>query len=115
MNTNSLKLKNKIMRRIYFIFAVRIVEHPITLQVATFGLALVVLAKLVHVHRVTESFLSTSVGHLPQYLFNTVASAFMRGEVLTLLVVGVLIFTALSVPLQLGRTFVPKFMREATS
>ena len=44
MNKNTLTLQRKIMRRIYFIFAVRVIKHPITLQVGTMALALVLFA-----------------------------------------------------------------------
>lgn len=103
---NSLKLQKKIMRRVYLAFALRLVQHPIVLQLGTFALALVLFAKLVHVHRVLQGLESTS--NVPQFLYNTFASALMRGEVLTLIVVGVLIFTALSVPWGLYRTFAPR-------
>jgi len=108
MNTNSLKLQKKIMRRVYSVFAWRLASHPITLQVGLFGVALLVFAKLVHVSRVAESMLSTPLNNLPNYLFNTVSSAFMRGEVLTLIAVGVIVFTALSIPWGLYQTFLPK-------
>lgn len=108
MDKNSLKLQKKIMRRVYTVFAWRLSTHPITLQVGLFGVALLVMAKLVHVSRVVDSLLSTSLGNLPNYLFNTVSSAFARGEVLTLIAVGVIVFTVLSIPWGLYHTLLPK-------
>lgn len=108
METNYHTLQKKIMRRVYGVFALRLASHPITLQIGLCVAALLVLAKLVHVSRVAESMLSTSVANLPQYLFNTVLSAFMRGEVLTLIAVGVIVFSLLSIPTSLYRTFALK-------
>ncbi len=96
------------MRRVYAVFAWRMATHPITMQVGLFGAALLIFAKLVHVSRVADSMLSTSLNNLPSYLFNTVWHAFMRGEVLTLIAVGVIVFSALSIPWGLYRTLLPK-------
>ncbi len=108
METNSRKLQKKIMRRVYAVFAWRLAMHPVTMQVGLFGVALLILAKLVHVSRVADSMLSTSLSNLPNYLFNTVVHAFMRGEVLTLIAVGVIVFTALSIPWGLYQITLPK-------
>ena len=96
------------MRRVYHTFALRIAQHPITTQIALFVLALGVFAKLVHVSRVTDSLLNTTLGNVPHYIYNVVLHAFLRGEVLTLIAVGVLVFTALSLPRHVFRIFVPK-------
>ena len=98
MNTNNLTLQRKIMRRVYIAFARRIVAHPVTLQIATFALALVVFAKLVHVKRIVEGILNSSLDNIPMYVFHTIVGALWRGEVLTLIAVGVLVFSVLSIP-----------------
>jgi hypothetical protein len=113
MNTNTNKLRQRIMRRVYYTFALRIVRHQITTQVALFALALVVFAKLVHVSRIAESLLSTPLGNVPQYIFNVVFHALLRGEVLTLIAVGVMVFVALSLPLRVVKTFVPQLHTRA--
>jgi hypothetical protein len=103
MDTKALQLKRKIMRRVYYLFAVRVAKHPITLQLVLFVGAALVFAKLVHVHRVLQSLSETSLGGVPEYVYNTVLHALMRGEVLTLLALGAMIFVALSVPIQVWR------------
>ena len=103
MDSQALKLKRKIMRRVYALFALRIARHPITLQAVLFVVAMEVFAKLVFVERVIDSFLNTSLRNIPAYIFNNIWNAFMGGEVLTLLALGVMIFVALSVPIQVWR------------
>ena len=100
------------MRRVYYTFALRVAQHPITIQIALFVLALGVFAKLVHVSRIMDTFLSTSLQNVPQYVFNTILHAFMRGEVLTLIAVGVLTFIALSLPRHVYKLLVPKLHSE---
>lgn len=108
MNTNNKQLHRKIMRRVYYHFALRIARHPITTQVALFVLALAMFAKLVHVSRVMDGLLSTALGNVPQYMTATVSHAAKSGEVLTLLSVGVMVFVALSLPLQVWRQYTLK-------
>ncbi len=104
MNTNSIKLKRRIMRKVYYTFATRIVRHPITLQVGLFTAALFVFADMVHVSKVIENLLQTSVGSMPTFVLN----ALMRGEVLTLIAIGVMVFVALSLPTQAWRLLAPR-------
>lgn len=108
MNIKSLQRKRRIMRRIYAHVALRVLTHPITLQLALFAVALLVFAKLVFVHRIYETILSMPLASLPTYVTTTVASALERGEVLTLLALGVMLFVALSVPWQVRQLYVPK-------
>lgn len=85
------------MRRIYTAFAARLVSHPLMLNAALFGVALAVFAQQVFVARVVDSLLNTQLGALPQFIFK----ALMRGEALTLMAIGVMVFTALSISWQL--------------
>ena len=101
MNTT---LHTSIMRRVYFAFAKRIIMHPIVVQSALFVLALMVFARLVHVHSVIENFLSISVGQVPKFIL----SALMQGEALTLIAIGVMVFTLLSLPMRIRSAFSPR-------
>ena len=94
------------MRRVYYAYGLRLVQHPVTLQIGLFVLALLVFAKMVHVAKVMQSLLGTSVGNLPQFVFNTL----MHGEVLTLIAIGTMTFTILS----LGWQVVPRVMLGST-
>jgi len=112
MNTNTTKLQQRVMRRVYYIFALRLMKHPVTVQVALFTLALLVFARLVHVSKVVDNLLSVPLGQVPQHIVN----ALMRGEVLTLITIGVMVFVALSVPLHFWRVvYLPKLRRQVTT
>ena len=104
MKTNI--LQRKIMRRVYYAFALRVVTHPVIMKIGLFVLALLVFAKMVHVSRIVENVLSTPVGQVPQLAFNAV----MRGEVLTLMAIGVMVFVALSLPRHIVSLFIPTKM-----
>lgn len=75
----------------------RLVTHPVTSQVLLFALALVVFKEMVHVRSVAHNLLSTPLGNVP----NFVLGALKHGEVLTLIALGVMLFTLFSVPLRL--------------
>ena len=92
------------MRRIYYAFALKLATHPITMQSGLFVLALLVFAKLVHVSSVIENLLATNVANVPNFILG----ALMQGEVLTLIAVGVITFTMLSLPLQVRAILLPK-------
>ena len=92
------------MRRVYTIFAARIVSHQITLNVALFLVALTAFREVVWVKRVMETLFNMPLSAFPQFIINTV----MRGEVVTLLALGVMIFTALSIPWQVHKLRMPK-------
>lgn len=103
MNT----LQRKIMRRIYYAYAIRLSTHTITLELALFVVALYVFAKMVFVQSVIDNLMATPVGNIPTF----VMSALMQGEVLTLIAVGAIVFTFLSVPLQLRGVFRGRIQR----
>jgi hypothetical protein len=97
------QLQTKIMRQIYFAFARRIATHEITMQIALFALALLVFAKMVHVASVVNNFMHIPVANVPNFIFTAVS----HGEVVTLLAIGAMMFTALSLPLRLRSVILP--------
>lgn len=97
MIENKIQLKKRIMRQIYWLFTKRIVTHELTMQVALLTLALLVFAKMVHVASVIDNFLQVPVSEVPTFLW----AALGQGEVVTLLAIGAIVFTALSIPLRL--------------
>jgi hypothetical protein len=96
------QLQKQIMRRIYYAFAKRMATHTITLQLALFGLALYVFAKMVFVQSVIDNMLATQLGQLPQFVIGAV----FQSEALTLIAIGALMFTLLSLPRQVYSQFV---------
>lgn len=99
---NTQQLHKKIMRRVYYAFAIRLTTHPITAHVVILAIAAYALAALVHVDMVLRNIAATPVGELGTKLVSIVSQA----DAVTLLVLGVAIFAALSMPLR-----VPKMPR----
>jgi hypothetical protein len=99
MTSTQNNIRRVVMRRVYTLFAARLVSHPLTLHGALFAAALVVFAEVVHVKRVVETLEVMPVARMPEF----VLSRLMDGEVLTLIALGVLIFSALSIPWQFRR------------
>lgn len=81
------------MRRVYYAYALGVATHPMLLHGMALSVSLGLFAHLVHVRSLLTNLLNTELGNIPVFIYN----AFARGEVLTILAVGVMIFTALSV------------------
>lgn len=92
------------MRRVYTAYAANIVSSQTMLYSAMFMVALAVFAHLVHIHRLFENLFAQDISHIPQFILNAV----LRGEVLTLMAIGVMIFTSLSIQWRLRGLFVTK-------
>ena len=80
------------MRRVYYAYGIRLAHHPVTIQIVLFVVALFTFAQMVHVHKVIQNMLGTSLGNVPHFILNTL----MHGEVLTLIALGVMTFVMLS-------------------
>lgn len=91
------KLQKKIMRRVYYAFAIRLTTHTITKHVVVLLVAGVLLARLVHVAAVYRNVASVRVGELGSYVFKAVVNA----DTATLMVLGLIIFTLLSLRFKL--------------
>lgn len=93
------------MRRIYYVYALRLSFHPLTISFAVFAVALYLLAKLVFVARVVDGFLNIPVREVLPHTIDVLSYA----DALTLVIFGVCIMAVLSVGINLkwlgfGRT-----------
>ena len=95
------RIRRNVMRRVYTVYAARIVGSELLLYGAVFLTALAVFAKMVHVAKVFENLSSQTLGNMPAFALHAV----MRGEVVTLAAIGVMVFAALSIQWRL-RTFI---------
>lgn len=86
------KLRRDIMRRVYFAFALRLLKHPLTTHGVVLVVAGFILARLVHVAAIYQNILNVRIGDLGNYLYFTL----VRADAVTLLVIGVVVFTILS-------------------
>lgn len=97
------------MRRVYTIFAARLVSSSVTLNIALFAVALTVFREVVWVDRVLQTLASMPLSAFPQFFLNTI----MRGELVTLTALGVMIFTAFSVQWKIIRPRLPAWHKAA--
>ncbi len=80
------------MRRIYYIYGVRLLTHPLVAHVFILGLSMFIFARLVHVAAVYRNMMHVEIGELGGYVFR----AFTHADIPTLLALGLIIFTILS-------------------
>ncbi len=96
---NHTQLRRTIMRRVWYTFLVSVFVRPATVQGFLFGASIIAFWKLVSVTSIANNFLSVRVGELPGYAW----SAFSHAETITILVFGIIVFTVLSVGIQIPR------------
>ncbi len=96
MRTNT-KLQQKIMRRVYYTFGVRLATHSVTLHAVILLIAGYLLASLVHVEMVLRNLATTEVADLG----GKVTAILFNADAISLVVLGIAIFAALSLPLRL--------------
>lgn len=97
MAKNISKLQKKIMRRIYYAYAIRTVTLPGVPQGFLMLGALISLTYFVSLGNVLQNLMQAPVGHLGVFFYNAVTNT----EAWTLLILGVLIFSVLSFRLKI--------------
>lgn len=101
---NYKRIKRNVMRRVYTAYAGRLLSSRAMLYSSMFLASLAVFAHTVHVHKVFVNFASQPLAHAPQFVLN----ALLRGEVITLVAIGVMVFTALSIQWQVKSMLWPR-------
>ncbi len=86
------KLQRKIMRGIYYAYALRMVSIPGVWQGTVMFAAMLVLTQFVSLGNVLQNISEAPVGHLGVYFYNAVTNT----EAWTLLTIGVFVFALLS-------------------
>lgn len=90
-------VQKNIMRRVYYAFTLRIVSHPIVTHGALLLASVYALSVVVHVASVLENLSKIQVGDLGRYMLNTFANT----ELWTLALIGIILFTIISLPIRL--------------
>ena len=101
------QIKRTIMRRVYYAFGLRLAFSMTTLHLVILAAAVYALGYFVHVSAVLQNVSRQPVGEFGPYMLKVV----MQADVITLLVTGVIIMTALSLPFtlpQYRRTLHPR-------
>jgi len=89
---NNTSLKRRIMRRVYYAFALNLIATPGVLR-GFFMLAVIIgLTHFVSLGNVLNNLMHVEVGHLGTFFYN----AFVTTEMGTLLLLGVFIYSILS-------------------
>jgi hypothetical protein len=91
------QLQKKIMRRVYYAFALRMSTQPVVLYAALLIASLYGLSKLIHVASIINNMRTVQVGNLDNYIFNTL----MHAEFWTLALIGLIFFSLISIKLSL--------------
>lgn len=86
------QLQKKIMRRVYYAFALRFGTHPLVIHGAMLAVGVFALSRFTHVAAIINNLSNIKVGDLDNYLFNS----FTHAEVWTLLAIGIIFFTMIS-------------------
>ncbi len=84
------------MLRVWYSYAISVVFSYATFRGLIFGFSLVLFLSLVSLPDIVFNLLNVRVGAVPEYLWQTIASAVTDGEFLKLLTLGVIIFSVLS-------------------
>ncbi len=93
-------LERKIMRRIYYAYAIRVATLPGVLQGFFMLGALIALTYFVSLGNVIQNFMNVPVGHVGVFFYNAITNT----EAWTLLLIGIMIFSAFSFRFKVGFT-----------
>lgn len=85
------------MRRVYYAYTMSLLRNPAAFRGFIFGASFMLFLQLVSVPNILKNFLGMEVSAVPTFIFN----AFMRGEVLTLLTMGIMVMSLLSFRLKI--------------
>lgn len=85
-------LKNSIMRRVYYTFAIRLATNPGVLHGFLMLALMISLTYFVSIGNVIENMMNAKVSHLGVFFYNAVTNT----EAWTLLILGALIMAAFS-------------------
>lgn len=91
------QLQKKIMRRVYYAFALRMGTQPVVLYTVMLIASMYGLSRVTHVASIINNIRTVQVGSLDNYIFNT----FMHTEFWTLALVGLIFFSLISIKLSL--------------
>ena len=79
-------VKNKIMRRVYYSYAISIATSTALWQGALLGASIALFGRLTHVAAISHNVSSVPLSKTPDFVLNAFINAFNGGEVLTVLV-----------------------------
>ena len=87
-------IKKSVMRRVYYIFTLRAVKHPLFSHGVVMGASFFLLSQAVSIPNIWVNMLEVKVGDLAQFWIG----AFLNTGALTLVLLTLLLVAALSLP-----------------
>ena len=102
---NSQKMRNAIMRRVWYAYVLSVAIRPSTAWGIAFGASVIGFWKLVSITSIVQNFLNVPIGQVPSYILQSM----MQAEFLALMAFGIIVFTVLSVGVKVT---IPVFTRE---
>lgn len=92
-------LKQKIMRRVYYAFALRLALHPIFFHALLLGLSIFALSRVVSIPNVLRNLMNVKVGESAQFFID----AFLSTDAVTIIWIAIITLTSLSLLWRLTR------------
>ncbi len=89
-------LKKHIMRRVWYSYMLSILLSFATLLGVVFGASTILFVKLVSITDIFNNLLQVQLGAVPTYVWQVFSQAVSQGEFLTLISLGLIIFSLLS-------------------
>ncbi len=99
-------LQKRIMRRVYYSFVVRTIMNPALLHGFFMLGTLIVLTYFVSIGNVIQNMLNIRISDLDTFVYN----AFTHTEAWTLIVIGVFVFSALSLRFNISHSHIGKIV-----
>ncbi len=93
---NPQKIRNAIMRRVWYTYMLSLILRPSTVWGLAFGASVIGFWKLVSITSIVQNLLNVPLGQAPTYVLNSM----MQAEFLALVAFGIIVFTVLSVGLR---------------
>lgn len=102
-------LQKRIMRRIYYAYAIAVASHTMFWQGLVLGACIALFGRLTHVASIAHNFLAIPMANVPTYVSTAFTNAISSGEMLTALVALVMLGLAVSFTYRMLPLFVPYF------
>jgi hypothetical protein len=102
------RLQRLIMRRVWYSYALSIAFSKAALRGFVMGFSGVLFFTLVSVPSILANLLAVEVGAVPSYVWQTITDSIRSGEVLQVVVLGVIIFSLLSFRFTFKSTVIPE-------
>jgi hypothetical protein len=101
-------LQAKIMRRIYYSYALSIFSQVVFWQGVFLSVSALLLAKWLHVASIINNFLSVPIRSVPQYVADSFLGAINHGELMTAVTLVLSLLVAVSVSYHLAQALKPR-------